>query len=310
MKSFQSSPNLYQSNNSPYLKLIREESAIFYKASLLIPAEKQSIAWALYVFWLELMPFEYWNALEGQVNFIRKWKTALFFEKTYQQDLSMSLNAWLDLQNHFDQNAKKLVLKVLNGLEICQSSIHFSSMEELAFFLEYLGGSVSLASFYILFANSSVAEEEEIIFDTHILSSINYLGMGILWWELLKENTLTITQSKLFIPLSDLRRFDYREEDFLNNGLENPNSKELTKFELTKIIKYFGLSLSLIQKNTNTNLKVIKEIISFLSNYYINEINAALSSGWTLESKSIPNQSNQSNNWIINGFTKWVKGLN
>ena len=96
----------------------------------------------------------------------------------------------------------------------------------------------------------------------------------------------------------------------MNNGLENPNSKELTKFELTKIIKYFGLSLSLIQKNTNTNLKVIKEIISFLSNYYINEINAALSSGWTLESKSIPNQSNQSNNWIINGFTKWVKGLN
>ena len=84
-----------------------------------------------------------------------------------------------------------------------------------------------------------MAEEEEIIFDTHILSSINYLGMAVLWWELLKENTLTITQSKLFIPLADLRRFDYREEDFLNNGLENPNSKELTKFELTKIIKYF-----------------------------------------------------------------------
>jgi hypothetical protein len=310
MSSFPAGQNLFQSNNSPYFKLIKEEYNIFYKASLLIPTEKQSIAWALYAFWRELMPFEYWNAVEGQSHFISKWKMLLFFERNYQENLSMSVNAWLDLQNHFDQNAKNLVLKVLNALEICQSNIRFHLQEDLACFLEYLGGSVSLASFYILFFNSNPASQnEEIIFDANILNSLNYLGSGILWWELLKENNLSLTQGKLFIPIVDLQNFGYKEEDFLN-GRKNQEIKQLTKFELDKIIKYLEQAIFSMQQNDEPNLKNLKEIISVLSKHYIDEINLALSSDWTLEDKSTPTQLANSNNWLINGLTKWVKGLN
>ena len=190
-------------------------------------------------------------------------------------------------------STKQIVLDSLNSLEASIGAMRFPTFGDLEFYLKNCGGSIALASAQIIFAEE--IEKGSVEF----LEPIYYLGAGLLWWKLLQRTAFWVEQGKLFIPLEDLASFNCCEEDLLAQ-VESRQIADLTKFELQKAIE----SLKFAKKNANAYPKGLKEALTFLSNYFTEEIQSALRSGWQLSSKEI---SLKKSNWFINGITNLHK---
>lgn len=282
---------------SPYFKFVKQESSeSFYQASLLLPEKKHLLTWALFSFWSELNPLYFWSSKEIPQRFLQRWKGKLFFGETYnssEEENTIAEQAWIDLQGLFMPSTKQIVLDVLNSLESSIGALRFPTFNDLEFYLKSCGGSMALASAQIIFAEE--IEKGSIEF----LEPIYYLGAGLLWWKLLQKTAFLVEEGKLFIPLEDLCNFNCSEEDLL---AQMPSTKmaDLTKFELQKVLE----ALKFSKKNANIYPKGLKEALTFLSNYFSEEIHSALRIGWQLSSQEIISKKS---NWFINGLTSLHK---
>lgn len=283
----------YQSSSSPYHRFIKQESEMFYQASLLFPEDKHLISWALFAFWKSLTPFELWQDSDGPQRFIKKWKQTIVFSEAWEQDLTISQNAWLDLQERFNPSCKELILNLLNGLESSSGTIRFPVFSDLEFYLKYVGGSIALSSAYILFFDEIQNGNHE------FLEAIYQLGAAFLWWQLLQETPLLAQEGRLFVPLEDLKNYNCSEEDLLAHN-KTKSIVELTKYELDRAAEL----LRVVKRNSTNFPKGLKEALTFISNQMTEQIHSAIRSGWTLASKEAPGKKPIRASWFINSVTK------
>lgn len=294
------SQTLYHSSNSPYGKFIKKESDCFYQASLQLQENKHLLSWLLYAFWQGLTPNKFFNNPEGPLRLIKTWKSAIFYAKPFDTEFCFSQNAWIDLKHKFNEHSRNLLLDFFNSLEASIGTIRFPEQKDLEFYLKKFGASQALIIANILF------EEEINEGDNELFEAVKYLGMGILWWNLLKHSPLLSEQGKLFIPLEDLKRFNCTEEDLLANHVSQ-NMKDLTRYEFNKIEELMGLARRSMSSISTSNIsfpKGLKEAIIFLSNHFTEEMNSAWRSGWLLSSASAPSTKQAKSNWFIGGVVK------
>ncbi len=288
-----------QDTNSPYFKFVKGESEAFYQAVLLLPEEKHSLCWSLFALWSELTPFAFWRSSDIPNQYLQNWKEKVFFGDSVSGNDSVptiAQEAWIVLKEHFMPTPRQFFLDLLNGLEAGAGTMRFPSFKDLEVYLKMVGGSIALISAKIVFADE--IEDGTIEF----LEPIYYFGAGMLWWKLLQNTASLVEEGKLFIPLEDLQAFDCTEEDLLAQ-LKSPKIEELTKFELQKVTE----SLKFAKKNANYYPKGLKEALTFLSNYYSEEISSAIRSGWLLSSKEAFSKKPAKSGWFINSFTRFQK---
>ncbi|MDX1921207.1 MAG: squalene/phytoene synthase family protein [Candidatus Caenarcaniphilales bacterium] len=301
---------LYHSSNSPYGKYIKKESDCFYQASLQLQENKHLMSWLLFAFWQGLTPSKFFNNPEGPLKLIKTWKSAIFFSQPFDSEFSVSQNAWLDLKHKFNEYSKTLLLDYFNSLESSIGTIRFPEQKDLEFYLRKFGGSQALIIASILF------EEEINDGDNDVIEAVKYLGMGMLWWNLLKHSSSLTEQGKLFIPLEDLKKFNCTEEDLLTNHVSK-NIKDLTRYEFNKVEELMSLARRALSPNASgvmstNNIsypKGLKEAITFLSNHFVEEMNSAWRSGWLLSSAALPAPKQAKSNWFIGGVVKLPGGI-
>jgi phytoene synthase len=290
-------PALQQINaNDPYCKFIRQESEVFYQASLLMNENRHPLAWKLFAFWKALNPFEVWKLSESPNRLIESVKQEFFLGFESVDSSVPSIASWSELKPLFSDSTELFLIDILNGFEASNGTIRFPTFRELEFYLKKVGGSMALISAMLLF-NDEI-ENGNIDF----LEPIRYFGAGVLWWKLLQNTATLVQEGKLFIPLEDLNIFDCREEDLLAK-VKSSNIEELTKFELQKVSE----SLKFTKKNALTYPKGLKEALTFLSNHYAEEIHSALRSKWVLSANPPLAKKQNKPLWFISNLTNFNK---
>jgi len=289
----------FQAINSPYNSFIRQESEMFYQASLLLEEDKHILSWALFALWKGLTPFESWQDEVSSQTFLRKLKKTFLFQDAFDDTLTVPDNAWMDLHEAFTPYDHELLLKLYNGLEASSGTIRFPTFVDLDFYLRCVGASVALVSAHILFHHEMQSGNCEFV------ECVNKLGMGVLWWSLLKETHLLVQEGRLFIPLEDLVSFNCSEEDLLN-ARNSKEMKDLTKYELERVVQLLRIN----KKNNSSYPKGLKEVLCFISNQLTDQVHSALHSGWTLADVNPPDKKPIKKSWFINGITHLQRNSN
>ncbi len=260
------------SPNNLYIKLVRQDDLPFSVLLAGLPPNRQGIAAALYSFWRGLVPFALWQE-DDPYNFINSWRQSIFFAESYSGDLTVSQNAWVDLQAYFPEYARTYILDVLNGLEMSVGIIRFSCYEHLEHYLMSVGGAIALSSTLIIDAEEIQASSR------NFSQPIRKFGALFLWWQLLKHTNLLAKEGKNFIPLDELASFGCQESDLTaSSGNPSPALKQLSEFILGRLMTQF----SMLAEEMQGFPPILAEAIGVLSKDCKQEMSLALKGGWSL----------------------------
>ncbi len=207
--------------------ITRQSNTSFYYSFSLLPRHKREAIQTVYAFCRYTDDIVDEEHDEGRkVVLLRKWR----------MELGRALNGTssLPLLNQLSSTARRFRIPVdhfyelIRGVEMDLSKNRYTTFEELHEYCYLVAGSVGLMCREIFgYKNESTREY-----------AIN-LGLALQLTNILRDVRDDAKRGRIYIPLEDMQRFGYSEDDLLNCRY-TPEFIQLMRFELERARNYFA----------------------------------------------------------------------
>jgi phytoene synthase len=213
--------------NQQAKEITKKSKSSFYYAFNLLPANKRAAMTTLYAFCRETDDIVDENdSNEIKYENLRKWRIEL--------EQSLSSKSTLPLLNNLSSTIKQFNIPIepffelIKGMEMDIQQSRYSTMEDLTQYCYRVAATVGLMSIEI-FGYKNISTRK---------FAIN-LGLALQMTNILRDIKKDASIGRIYLPLEDLKRFNYSEEDLFAN-VYNENFVQLMRFEANRAKDYFA----------------------------------------------------------------------
>lgn len=212
-------------------------SKTFYMGSSLLSPEKRRAVWAIYVWCRRTddlvdgprVPQRH----ESLQETLADWEQRLddIFNKGVARDaLDLAL---VDAVNSFPLLTPTPFYDMIEGMRMDAEQSRFETFDELYLYCYRVAGTVGLMTLPIMGATEPGRAGLRAAADSALA-----LGIGLQLTNILRDVGEDRLRGRIYLPLEDMRRFNYSEEDLQNCVLDS-RYRDLMKFEIERARSYF-----------------------------------------------------------------------
>jgi 15-cis-phytoene synthase len=216
----------------------------FYLATMLMPVEKRQAIWAIYV-WCrrtdELVDSEAAAKRDAQAlgDDLDQWEDRLerLFQGKAEDDFDVALVNTLerfpelDIQPFRDQ---------IEGQRMDLYRNRYETFEELELYCYRVAGTVGLMSTVVMGVNAPKQKAPWESDRPYVpIKEAVALGLANQLTNILRDVGEDTRRGRIYLPLEDLRRFDYSEQDLLK-GVIDERWQNLMQFQIDRARRYFA----------------------------------------------------------------------
>ena len=230
-------------------QIARHHAKTFYLATLFLPKRQQNPIFAMYALLRtvdDLVDLAEDKLTNGQLTredinrSIDDWKTRLGECYAGQHRNDPILMAWHDTLRHYAIPIE-LPLDLIDGVAMDIEFTPFETFDELYVYCYKVASVVGLMTAEI-FGYS----------DRKALQHAIDLGIAMQLTNILRDIGEDIGRGRIYLPLEDLRRFNYSHREFMSKTM-NRNFVELMKFQIGRARRYYESSekgIPMLQKES------------------------------------------------------------
>lgn len=221
--------------------ITRRASKTFYWGSVFLPPLKRQAVWTVYALCRlvddivdeasEAPRIGHLRGSQKPQEELSYWREALtrLYQRGGMGDHPVQW-AWSDM---LEQYAVPLepVLDLLDGVEMDLTIDRYPTFEELHLYCYKVAGTVGLMTSPIFGYQQEAA-----------LKHAAELGIALQLTNILRDVGEDARRGRIYIPLEDMRRFGYKEEELLS-GVINDAFRELLRFEMERADYYYQLAM-------------------------------------------------------------------
>lgn len=238
-------PNAYD-----YCRQIAKHHAkTFYLATKFLPKRQQNPIFAMYALLRtvdDLVDLAEDKLSNGQLtreelnNSIEDWKTRLRACYDGKPSNDPILMAWQDTLRHY-KIPIELPLDLIDGVAMDIDFQTFETFDELYVYCYKVASVVGLMTVEIFGYKDKAALQHAID-----------LGIAMQLTNILRDIGEDIDRQRIYLPLEDLRRFNYSREEFMNRTM-NDKFIALMKFQIERARNYYAsadLGIPMLERNS------------------------------------------------------------
>lgn len=219
-------------------QIAKHHAKTFYLATLFLPKKQQNPIFAMYALLRtvdDLVDLAEDKLTNGQLTradinrSIEEWKLRLreCYDGKHRND--PILMAWQDTLRHYTIPIE-LPLDLIDGVAMDIEFTPFETFDELYVYCYKVASVVGLMSAEI-FGYS----------DKRALQHAIDLGIAMQLTNILRDIGEDIDRGRIYVPLEDLRRFNYSRDEFMSKTM-NGNFVDLMKFQIERARNYYASS--------------------------------------------------------------------
>ena len=213
--------------NQQAKEISKKSKSSFYYAFNLLPANKRDAMTTLYAFCRETDDIVDENNFSDEVKYeaLRKWRLEL--------ENSLVGNSSLPLLNSLSKTIKQFKIPVepffelIKGMEMDIQQSRYTTFDDLTQYCYRVAATVGLMSIEI-FGYKNISTRK---------FAIN-LGLALQMTNILRDIKKDAKIGRIYLPLEDLKKFNYSEEDLFAN-VYNDNFVALMRYEANRAKDYF-----------------------------------------------------------------------
>ena len=232
-------------------KISKKSKSSFYYAFNLLPVHKREAMTTLYAFCRKTDDIVDENNLANEVKFedLRRWRLEL--EKSLSGESSFAL------LNNLSKIIKQFKIPIepffdlIKGMEMDIQQSRYPTIDDLIKYCYRVAATVGLMSIEI-FGYKNISTRK---------FAIN-LGLALQLTNILRDIKKDALSGRIYLPLEDLKKFNYSEEDLFAN-VYNDNFVCLMRFETNRAKEYFEKAnkcLDIVDKPTMYAAKAMQHI--------------------------------------------------
>lgn len=213
--------------NKEAKNISKSSKSSFYYAFNLLPSNKRDAMNTLYAFCRETDDIVDENNFTNEVKYenLRKWKNEF--------ELSMTGNSSLTLLNNLSKIIRQFNIptepfyELIKGMEMDIQQNRYNTIEDLLEYCYRVAATVGLMSIEI-FGYKNISTRK---------FAIN-LGYALQLTNILRDVKKDADEGRIYLPVDDLRKFNYSEQELFNNVYNN-NFVQLMRYEANRAKDYF-----------------------------------------------------------------------
>ncbi|GCF08152.1 phytoene/squalene synthase family protein [Dictyobacter arantiisoli] len=290
-------------------QVTQRASKTFYWGSVFMPPAKRQAIWAIYAFCRKVDDVVD-EATEGNVprighlqgshspvRVIDEWRMALIH--LYEQGIANDdpiLRAWEHVLQHYTVPLKP-VLELLEGVEMDLAQTRYRTFDDLRLYCYRVAGTVGLLSTSIFGYT-----------DERALNYAVELGIALQLTNILRDVGEDARNGRIYLPLDELERFDYRESDLMA-GVINASFQNLIQFQMQRAEEYYDAAVPGIEM-LNADCQLAVRLSGTLYRHILLRIRANNFDVFTMRA-SVPLQTKlvtASTHWFMQQLDLYNKG--
>ncbi len=207
-------------------KLTKESNTNFYYSFFSLPAEKRKALYAIYALCRSLddVTDESPGRPEAPEALLR-WTTEIInmYEGTPSHPLTVALKPYIEWYSI----PQKYFLELIKGVEMDLTKNRYNTFDELHRYCYRVASVVGLICAEVFGYQNAVT-----------LGYAVDLGIALQLTNILRDIKADAAHGRIYLPLEDLRRFGYAEEDLFSSRY-NPAFVEMMRFETARAWSYY-----------------------------------------------------------------------
>ena len=239
-------------------EISKHHAKTFYLATLFLPKRQQNPIFAIYALLRtvdDLVDLAEDKLTNGQITrqeintMLDGWKTRLKECYRGEVDRDPIMMAWHDTLKRFTIPIE-LPLELMDGVAMDIEFRKFETFDELYVYCYKVASVVGLMTSEI-FGYS----------DRQALQHAIDLGIAMQLTNILRDIGEDIDRGRIYLPMEDLRRFNYSEEEFMQKAM-NRNFIDLMKFQIERARSYYRSSdkgIPMLEKESRFAVMVSSE---------------------------------------------------
>ncbi len=217
-------------------EIAKKSKSSFYYAFNLLPRQKRDAMNTVYAFCRETDDIvdEHQETVSTKHTRLVQWRTEL--EKAFSKESSYSLlNSTAEIIKHF-RIPRDHFFELIKGMEMDLSINRYENFAELKLYCYRAASTVGLMCIEIFeYKHDSAREFAE------------NLGIALQLTNIIRDVDKDARLGRIYLPLEDLRRFNYSEEDLLNR-VYNENFIQLMQYQVERAKWYFTRATSALNR--------------------------------------------------------------
>ena len=219
-------------------KISRHHAKTFYLASMFLPKKQQKPIFAIYALLrtvddvVDMAEVKFNNGLitsDEITKMLESWKSRLKACYAGNVDNDPIMMAWQDTLKSYSI-PMELPLDLMDGVAMDIEFKPFETFEELYVYCYKVAAVVGLMTSEIFGYSDKQALEHAI-----------ELGIAMQLTNILRDIGEDVDRGRIYLPLEDLRRFNYSREEFMQKRINN-NFINLMKFQIERARSYYSSS--------------------------------------------------------------------
>ena len=219
-------------------KISRHHAKTFYLASMFLPKKQQKPIFAIYALLrtvddvVDMAEVKFHNGLitsDEITKMLESWKSRLKACYAGNVDNDPIMMAWQDTLKSYSI-PMELPLDLMDGVAMDIEFKPFETIEELYVYCYKVAAVVGLMTSEIFGYSDKQALEHAI-----------ELGIAMQLTNILRDIGEDVDRGRIYLPLEDLRRFNYSREEFMQKRINN-NFINLMKFQIERARGYYSSS--------------------------------------------------------------------
>lgn len=223
-------------------EISKKSNSSFYYAFNLLPAQKRDAMTTVYAFCRETDDIvdEEIHTPEEKSNLLTHWRVEL--EHAFNGTSTYSLMNRLAMTIKQFNIPVEPFFELIKGMEMDLKFRRYDTFEQLRIYCYRVASTVGLMCIEIFGYKHRSAQE-----------FAENLGIALQLTNILRDIKKDAEKDRIYLPLEDLQKFGYSEEDLLDS-VYNDNFIKLMEFQVSRAIEYFNKATAALNKEDKGNM--------------------------------------------------------
>ncbi|MCA0390104.1 MAG: presqualene diphosphate synthase HpnD [Bacteroidetes bacterium] len=223
-------------------EISKKSNSSFYYAFNLLPAQKRDAMTTVYAFCRETDDIvdEEIHTPEEKSNLLTHWRVEL--EHAFNGTSTYSLMNRLAMTIKQFNIPVEPFFELIKGMEMDLKFRRYDTFEQLRIYCYRVASTVGLMCIEIFGYKHRSAQE-----------FAENLGIALQLTNILRDIKKDAEKDRIYLPLEDLKKFGYSEEDLLDS-VYNDNFIKLMEFQVSRAIEYFNKATAALNKEDKGNM--------------------------------------------------------
>ncbi|MDD5361601.1 MAG: phytoene/squalene synthase family protein [Ignavibacteria bacterium] len=225
-----------QNMNNDFLNIMKKSRTNFFYSSVFLPKPKREALRIVYAYCRITDDIADDTSVPADIKRrnLNEWKNKL--DKALKNESTDKF--FIELKKQIDtfNIPHKPFYDLIRGMEMDLDKKRFETFEDLYEYCYCAASSVGLMTIEIFgYENPEIKRFAE------------YLGVALQLTNIMRDVKKDYEEERIYLPLEDMREFDYTEED-LKNFIYNKNFRKLMKYEYERAVYFYSQADSFLTK--------------------------------------------------------------